>query len=97
MRHVSYSGVLAKMNPMNWIAPIINFLIDVLYMIIQAVLALFPQSPFTFKEFDWGPFGDLVGAFFPIADMFAHFTAFTTAVLLYYGLRTLLRYLKMIQ
>ena len=84
-------------NPMNWLSTIINFFIDVIYMIVQAIVFLLPASPFDFKPLNWGPFGQLVGAFIPIPQMFAHFVTLTTAILLYYAIRQILRLIKMIQ
>lgn len=50
-------------NPMNWLSTIVNFFIDVIYMIVQAIVFLLPASPFDFEPLDWGAFGQLVGAF----------------------------------
>lgn len=84
-------------NPMNWLSSILNFFIDVIYLIVTALTALLPVSPFEFKPLDWGPFGSMIGAFIPIPQMFLHFSAITTAILLYYAVRQLLRLIKMIQ
>lgn len=82
---------------MDIVYDIINFLIDLLVDIITGIFGLLPQSPFQFKGFDWGPFGKLIGMIFPVGDMFVHFTALTSAFLIYYAVRMLLRWIKMIQ
>jgi hypothetical protein len=97
MRFVNGLGVILMFNPMNWLSTIVNFFIDVIYMIVQAIVFLLPASPFDFEPLDWGPFGQLVGAFFPIPKMFLHFSVITTAILLYYAVRQLLRLIKMVQ
>ena len=84
-------------NPMNWLNAILNFLIDLVYLIMRGLTALLPASPFTFENLDWGPFGIWIGAFFPVSQMFLHFSAITTAILLYYAIRHILRLLQMIQ
>jgi len=82
---------------MELIYDAINFLIDLLVDIVTGLFGLLPQSPFTFDGFNWGPFGRLIGLIFPAGDMFIHFTALTSAFLIYYGIRWLLRLIKMIQ
>lgn len=75
----------------------INFVIDLLVDVITAIFGILPTSPFKFEGFDWGPFGKLIGMIFPAGDMFVHFTLLTSAFLIYYSIRWLLRLIKMIQ
>lgn len=76
---------------------ITNGLIDLLTMILNALLLLLPDTPFTFTSFDWGPLGDAIGFVFPVASMATHLAALLTAFGLYYGIRWILRIIRQIQ
>lgn len=78
----------------NWIIDglgwILNFLIGWL-------IAILPATPFAFEKIEWGPFGQLIGYFIPVADMFTHFTLILVSIGLYYVLRHLLRLVRMVK
>lgn len=82
---------------MDIIADIINFLIDLLVIIITGIMALLPQTPFKFDPLDWGLFGDAVGYFLPIGTMVAHLTIILASVGLWYAVRWLFRLIQMIR
>lgn len=69
---------------------IMNFLLGWLLM-------LLPNTPFVFEPIEWGAFGQLIGYFIPVADMFTHLTLILVAVGLYYLIRHLLRVIRMVQ
>jgi hypothetical protein len=71
--------------------------IDVLVFIITAVMGLLPDTPFHFEKMDWGEWGDLIGFLIPLSTMFLHMTAIVGAFLIYYAIRLILRWIKMIQ
>jgi len=90
--------VLVNMfNPMNWLNGILNFFIDLIYLIVRGLVAILPQTPFQFDSLDWGPFGTWVGGFLPVSQMFLHFSAITTSILIYYAIRHILRLMQMVQ
>lgn len=78
-----------------------NWLIDglgwILNFLLGWLLALLPNTPFQFDKVEWGPFGQLVGYFIPVADMLTHLTLILMAVGVYYVLRHLLRLVRMVQ
>lgn len=78
------------------IVNIVNWLIDILVVVVTGIMSLFPQTPFNFKGFDWGPFGKLIGMIFPVGDMFVHFTMILSSIGIYYAIRWLLRLIKMV-
>lgn len=81
-------------------ATIGNFVIDTIVMILTGVMDILPDSPFlemTKDSFEWGIFGKALNIFIDIPKMITHFTLITAAFLLYYVVRMLLRWLKMIQ
>lgn len=94
MHCVNGSGVLLNMN---FVAPIINFIIDLLVDIITFITGLLPQTPFNFQPVEWGVFGHAVGYFIPVGDMITHLALILTAVGLWYVVRWLLRLIRMIQ
>lgn len=73
---------------------IINAIIEKLGVVIMAVLALLPTSPFTFVSgIDSGILSAL-NWLFPIASMIAHIELFVAAVAFYYAIRVILRWGK---
>lgn len=73
---------------------IFNFLIKQVGLAISAVLMLLPDTPFNFdKAFDNQILG-LMNYFLPVQQAVAHLVLYVTAVSVYYGLRVLLRWLK---
>lgn len=82
---------------MGFVAPIINFFIDLFVMIFDFCVGLLPETPFKFEAIQWGVFGNAVGTFIPVGKMATHLTLILSAVGLYYAARWLLRLIKMIQ
>lgn len=82
---------------MSIIAPIVNFLIDLLVEMITFITNLLPETPFQFEPIQWGTFGQMIGLVFPVSQMATHFTLILTAMGLYYAVRWVLRLIRMIQ
>jgi hypothetical protein len=79
----------------NWM---IENLFTILDLILSSLLAILPTSPFDFsKKLEWGEFGQLVGYFFPIADMLTSFSLILVTITLYYGIRHLLRIVRAVK
>lgn len=84
----------ALKNFANWIIDSIGWLLEFL---IGWLIAMLPATPFDFTSVEWGPFGQLIGYFIPVADMFTHFTLILSAIAVYYVVRHLLRLVKMVK
>ena len=82
---------------MPLIAPILNFLIDTLDLIVWALLFLLPETPFQFAPMQWGAFGSAVTLFVPVSQMAVSLALILTACLTYYAIRWLMRLIKQIQ
>ena len=82
---------------MDIIAPIINFLIDLIVTILEFLIGLLPQTPFKFEPLHWGVFGDLLGYFIPFGTFVTHMVLILSAVGLWYAVRWAMRLIKMIQ
>lgn len=85
-------GVRLKM-----LTAIMNGLINVAVWIMEGAFLLLPDTPFHFEKLDWGEFGKAIGYVFPLVKMATSFIAILTAVGTYYAVRTLLRWVKMVQ
>lgn len=77
----------------NWL---VDTLFDILDFLIGWLIKLLPESPFQFNQIEWGPFGQLIGTFIPVASILTHFTLILLAISLYYGIRHLIRLVKMV-
>lgn len=76
---------------------IVNALIDLLVLMLNSLIALLPETPFSFSQLNWGPFADAIGLVFPVAAMATHFTLLLTAFGSYYVVRWALRLIRQIQ
>lgn len=76
---------------------IINFLIDLITLILDGIMKLLPDTPFQFEPIPWGSFGQLVGLFIPLGSMALHMVLILTAYLGYYVVRWLLRVIRQVQ
>ena len=79
------------------LVPVVNFLIDILYIIASTLLKILPSTPFKFEPLEWGEFGKAVTYFIPVHVMITHFVLLLSAILIYYGIRWLLRLIRQIQ
>lgn len=75
---------------------ILNFLIDLIVTIIVFILNLLPQSPFKNLTYDFGSVGGVLAFILPIGDVIRDFLVLLGAILLWYGLRYLLRLIRMV-
>jgi len=82
---------------MMLIAPVVNFFIDLIYIITIAATFLLPDTPFNFTPLDWGLFGRAIGFIFPVGDMATHLVLILGACLTYYAVRQLLRLVKAVR
>lgn len=73
---------------------IINALIAKLGSGLQALLLLLPQSPFDFTYNIDNSFIKMVNYVLPFSQAVAHLSAYISAVIIYYGLRIVLRWIK---
>lgn len=76
---------------------LINFLISQLGNIITGILSLLPDSPFTWDLGALAPYWSYVTVFIPIPEMITLTASYVAAVLLYMGIRWVLRFTKFIQ
>lgn len=75
---------------------ILNFLIDLVVVVIVFILELLPQSPFKNMTYDFGSVGGLLAFILPIGDIIRDYVSLLGAILLWYGLRYLLRLIRMV-
>lgn len=75
---------------------ILNWLIDALKWAADFAFLLLPDSPFQF-DWDWGPYGKLIGPFFPVQTIAVHMASILTAYLAYYSVRWILRLIRAVQ
>lgn len=75
----------------------LNELTDLLNFLIGPLLNLLPNTPFEFEPVQWGEFGNAIGYFIPIDKMLTHFTLLLMAIVVYYAISHLLRFVKMVK
>ena len=73
---------------------LINKLIEQLAVVISALLNLLPDTPFKWAENLEGDMWQFLQWIFPISGAIAHLQLFVIAVIIYYGLRIALRWVK---
>ena len=73
---------------------IINALFRFIENAANALLLLLPDSPFQFGNFNVPDWASWVGIFIPWEEMFVFMTAYIGAVIVYYVIRTALRWIK---
>lgn len=76
---------------------VINGLIALLALIVNGTFGLLPDTPFEFTPVSWGVFGNLVGYIIPVGSMATHMLLILGAFMTYYGLRWLLRVIRMVR
>lgn len=73
---------------------IFNAIIAGLGAVLQAILSLLPPSPFSFIEsFDQGWLA-VMNWIFPVSSAVAHLEVYLSAVVVWYGLRIVMRWIK---
>lgn len=84
---------------LSTLTSIINWFIDSLAWVLGGALEILPDSPFLEmnNQVQWGMFGSAIRLFFDVGSMVVHFSLYVTAIGLYYIIRMVLRWLKMIQ
>lgn len=75
----------------------INLLIAGLSSVVNSVLLLLPNSPFTWNLGELSPLWKYVTFFIPIPEMITLTTSYCAAVLTWYGIRWVLRFAQYIQ
>lgn len=83
----------------DFIITIINFLITGIGTVLGWIISVFPDSPF---QKDSAAVPDSINLgwitwFIPFPTMFAHATVLAAAVLTYYGIRVLARWIKVVR
>ena len=73
---------------------IINALISKLGVALQALILLLPQSPFTYIMTVDNTFIQNINYILPFPQAVAHITLMVNAVVLYYGIRIVLKWIK---
>lgn len=81
---------------MNIFSKAFDWIMDWIYEIVAVILAILPNSPFQTEEFSAGldKFSTImaqINYFIPFGWMLTILTGYVTAVLIWYGLRWLLR------
>lgn len=74
----------------------INVVIEKVGVMLTALLAALPDSPFLFDQDIDVTWVSYINYFFPVDDVLVHLTLFVTAVAIYYVLRIALRWAKAI-
>lgn len=75
---------------------IVNNVLTILDYILQFVLVILPDTPFEFKQLEWGILGHSIGYFIPVATIISHFIGILTCISIYYGVRYLLRLIRQV-
>lgn len=66
--------------------------------VLTGVLSILPSSPFsTVTVPDWPAWAAMVGLFIPGREMLSHMVGILSAVVIWYGLRYLLRFIRAIE
>jgi hypothetical protein len=73
---------------------LINGLISLIGVAITAVLSLLPNSPFNFVQNINSTWLTAINWIMPVASVVAHLELFVSAVIIYYGIRIVLRWVK---
>jgi hypothetical protein len=73
---------------------IINALISKLGVALQALLLLLPQSPFTYILSVDNKFIQNINYILPLPQAVTHLTAMVNAVIIYYAIRIVLKWIK---
>lgn len=78
----------------NILIQFVNKMISLIGSAVTAVLSLLPSSPFTFVQSIDSEWLNAINWIFPVGTIVSHLEAFCLAVVVYYGLRVLLRWVK---
>lgn len=70
---------------------IFNWLIKSLAAIVQAVLSILPDTPFSWDVGSLGPYWAVVNYFIPFGTIAGILATYVTAVAVWYGIRWILR------
>ncbi len=73
---------------------IINAIISKLGSALQALLMILPQSPFDYVLEVDNKFVQNINYILPLPQVVAHITAMVQAVIIYYGIRIVLKWIK---
>lgn len=76
---------------------IFNALISKLGLILSALLLVLPDSPFNYVVNLQSSWVQAINYILPISEAVAHLEAYVTAVLVYYCLRVMLRWIKAVE
>jgi len=75
---------------------IINAIISAFGAVLSAILSLLPSSPFQAVSGIDAAWLQAICWIFPVTSVIAHLEAFVTAVAVYYGIRVVLRWVKVV-
>jgi len=75
---------------------ILNTIIEGAGAALTGLLSILPDSPFSFTQNINSGWLKAICWIFPIQEAIVHITTFVTAAALYYGIRILMRWLKMV-
>lgn len=73
---------------------IFNAIIKGFGVVLTAILSLLPKSPFVFVSSINNKYLGYINYFLPVTSAVAHLELFVAAVLIYYGLRVVLKWVK---
>lgn len=76
---------------------LLDTLADIYNWTIGLLIMLLPESPFQFEQIDWGPLGNSIGYFIPIATIIQHFVVILAAIGTYVVIRHVLRLIRMVK
>lgn len=76
---------------------ILNKIIELMAGILNLVISLLPDSPFQAISFPDTGFWGWIGLFIPVTAILELFTAWLSAISIWYGLRWVFRFVKYIE
>lgn len=76
------------------IVGIINAIIEKFGEALQALISILPASPFNYTYTMDNKFIKIINYILPFSQAVAHLTAYLSAVVVYYGLRIVLKWIK---
>lgn len=82
---------------MKLFSDIINSLIGSIGAILSAIISLLPSSPFTFNFTAVSPYMKIITWIIPVTSILSLLAIYLPAVIVYYGLRVLMRYIRMVE
>lgn len=91
------SEFMEEMLMLHTVVSILNGLINAIANVLNAILMLLPNSPFHFDEVLAKEYMGYISFFVPVKQMLVIGSAWLLAILTYYAIHTILRWIKVLE